>query len=138
MSRRKDLWRNAKASMRRKTKLTVRPATRKGMRTQKDMTRGRNLIVLLRSWKTDSLGPQPCVASGKTPRETRQLLSKERVDIIDCFRGCDMFFPDAECFSAPTTPGFSTNARALHVPAEELTMWVGVKPAFTNSAAATA
>jgi hypothetical protein len=41
-------------------------------------------------------------------------------------------------FSAPTTPGFSTNPRALHVPAEELMMWVGIKPAFTNSEAATA
>src|SRR6478752_3308484 len=41
-------------------------------------------------------------------------------------------------FSAPTGPGFSTNPSALHVPAEELMMWDGVKPALTTSAAATA
>src|SRR5512147_3291092 len=41
-------------------------------------------------------------------------------------------------FSAPRTPGFSTNPRALQVPAEELMMWAGHTPALTNSAAATA
>jgi hypothetical protein len=41
-------------------------------------------------------------------------------------------------FAAPTTPGFSANAMALHVPAEELMIWAGMKPALTNSAAATA
>ena len=40
-------------------KLTVRPATRNGMRIQKDRTRGRNLMALLRSWRIDPLGPQP-------------------------------------------------------------------------------
>src|SRR5579863_1030163 len=41
-------------------------------------------------------------------------------------------------FAAPTGPGFSTNPRALQLPAEELMMWDGIRPALTNSAAATA
>jgi hypothetical protein len=41
-------------------------------------------------------------------------------------------------FSAPTGPGFSTNPKALQLPAEELMMWEGVRPAFTTSEAATA
>ncbi len=60
------------------------------------------------------------------------------MDFIDRFRGGDIFFPDAESFLGPGKARILDKPKALQVPAEELTMWVGVKPARTSSAAATA